>query len=420
MSDFAGLSWKVLELLNKGVRVWHPGSVDIGDEVDTERIAGKGVEIFAGARIYGSETLICKGAKLGEEGPVVIRDCRIGEKVELRGGFFKNSVFLDGAVFGSAAQVREGCLIEEQAGGNHAVGLKQTILFPFVTLGSLINFCDCFMAGGTSRKDHSEVGSSFIHFNYTPHQDKATASLIGDVPRGVMLNCAPIFLGGQGGIVGPSRIGYGTVLAAGSVVREDVPSLPQGGRLISGPVSLLERQFHCGMYTEVKRKAVNNLLYIANLLALREWYTHVRGGFLAGRELGPELLDGAKSVIESALSERIKRFREFADKMKQSVSLSGTYLPETQWDSLRAQKKELLENRSALEVCWSSQLEKGCGTQDKDCFLQALSGLQQDGSEYLGTIRKLDDKARRHGSAWLQAIVDGFMSKAMEIIPSFK
>lgn len=420
MSDFAGLSWKVLELLNKGARIWHPGSVDIGDEVNTDRIAGKGVEIFAGARIHGPETLICKGARLGEEGPVVIRDCQIGENVELRGGFFKNSVFLDGAVFGSSSQVRENCLIEEQAGGNHAVGLKQTVLFPFVTLGSLVNFCDCLMAGGTSRKDHSEVGSSFIHFNYTPHQDKATASLIGDVPRGVMLNCAPIFLGGQGGIVGPSRVEYGTVLAAGSILRQDVPLPADGGRLISGPVALLEREFHCGMYTEVRKKVINNILYIASLLALREWYSHVRSTFLAGREFGPELLDGAKAVIDGAVSERGKRLREFAEKMEQSISLSREYLPGAQWDRLRAQKKELLENRSALEVCLSSHIEKGCGTQDRDRFLQALSGLQAAGADYISAIRQLDDNARRHGSAWLQAIVDGTTAKALEILPSFK
>jgi len=110
------------------------------------------------------------------------------------------------------------------------VGLKQTILFPFVTLGSLVNFCDCLMAGGTSKKDHSEVGSSYIHFNYTPEQDKATPSLIGDVPQGVMVNRPPIFLGGQGGAVGPVRIGYGTVVKAGTILRKDVA----GGKLVGG------------------------------------------------------------------------------------------------------------------------------------------------------------------------------------------
>lgn len=64
------------------------------------------------------------------------------------------------------------------------------------------------MAGGTSRKDHSEVGSSYIHFNYTPDGDKTTPSLICDVPRGVMLNQPPIFLGRQAcsGWIKSSRI----------------------------------------------------------------------------------------------------------------------------------------------------------------------------------------------------------------------
>ena len=122
---------------------------------------------------------------------------------------------------GLARTVREGCILEEHASIAHTVGLKQTILFPFVTLGSLINFCDCLMAGGTGPKDHSEVGSSYIHFNFTPNQDKATPSLIGDVPRGVMLNQRPIFLGGQGGMVGPLRLNYGITVAAGTILRKD-------------------------------------------------------------------------------------------------------------------------------------------------------------------------------------------------------
>jgi UDP-N-acetylglucosamine/UDP-N-acetylgalactosamine diphosphorylase len=276
------------------------------------------------------------------------------------------------------------------------------------------------MAGGTSRKNHSEVGSSFIHFNYTPHQDKATASLIGDVPHGVMLNCAPIFLGGQGGLVGPSRVDYGTVLAAGSILREDVLPLTKGGRLISGPVALQEREFHCGMYREVKRKVINNILYIANLLALRAWYAHVRSTFLADREFGPELLEGAKSAIEAALSERINRFREFSGKMEQSIQLSRKYLPEPQWDKLRTQKKELLENRCALEVCFAGELEAGCGTEDKEHFLEALCGRKPAGGDYISAIQNLDDTDRRHGSAWLQAIVDELVNKSLEILPSFK
>ncbi|HDP24206.1 MAG TPA: UDP-N-acetylglucosamine pyrophosphorylase, partial [Deltaproteobacteria bacterium] len=218
-------------LISRGVRILNPSTVEIDETVNLERISPEGVVIYPGCRIGGSKTLIMKGARLGGEAPVTVKDCQIGPDVELKGGFFSTSVFLNKSSMAYGAHVRDACILEEEASGAHSVGLKQTILLPFVTLGSLINFCDCLMAGGTSRKDHSEVGSSYIHFNYTPNQDKATASLIGDVPRGVFLNQRPIFLGGQGGLVGPALIGFGTVLGAGIVFRGDVP---EGGMRIMG------------------------------------------------------------------------------------------------------------------------------------------------------------------------------------------
>ena len=205
--------------------------------------------IYPGCRILGKNTLICRDAELGFEAPVTLNNCFVGPGVRLKGGYFENAVFLEGAEAGSGAHVRGGTIFEEGASIAHTVGLKQTILFPFVTLGSLINFCDCFMAGGTSRKNHSEVGSSYIHFNYTPNQDKATASMMGDVPDGVMLDQNPIFLGGQGGLVGPCRIAYGTVIAAGSIYRKDQPKTrPSGfrGRGQGGECSLFDRHLSNG------------------------------------------------------------------------------------------------------------------------------------------------------------------------------
>ena len=176
---------KIEKLIKKGVKIANPGAVEIGPEVDVNRISGEGVIIYPGSRILGSDTLILAGVKLGYEGPVTVDNCQIGPDVELKGGYFNRSVFLDKAKCSLGSHVREATILEEQASIAHTVALKHTILLPFVTLGSLINFCDCLMAGGTSRKNHSEVGSSYIHFNFTPSQDKATASLIGDVPRGV-------------------------------------------------------------------------------------------------------------------------------------------------------------------------------------------------------------------------------------------
>src|SRR5512136_2482930 len=256
---------KVIQLINKGADIPNPLTIDLGEDVSVDHISGKGVRIYPGCRIYGKQTVISAGAQLGYEGPVTIDNCQLGPKVELKGGYFNKSVFLEKANMGSGAQVREGCILEEEANGAHTVGLKQTILFPFVTLGSLINFCDCLMAGGTSRKDHSEVGSSYIHFNYTPDGDKCTPSLFGDVARGVMLNQPPIFLGGQGGAAGPVRMGFGTVVVAGCILREDI--LEDQRLVVVGPHREAKRRYIPRSYGNLARVVRNNVIYLANLVA---------------------------------------------------------------------------------------------------------------------------------------------------------
>ena len=77
-----------------------------------------------------------------------------------------------------------------------------------------------FISGGSSNENHSEIGSSYVHFNYTPNQDKATPSMFGD-SAGCFLRENPIFLGGQGGAVGPMKVGYGNVISAGSILRNN-------------------------------------------------------------------------------------------------------------------------------------------------------------------------------------------------------
>src|SRR6056297_2092699 len=140
-------------LLNKGVQMPAPESVEVGPDIDPDRIAGDNVIIHAGCKIFGADTFIGAGAEIGLEAPATIDNCQVGPNVKLNGGFFSQAVFLEGAACGSCAHVRSGTILEEGANIAHSVGLKQTILFPYVTLGSLINFCDCLMAGGTDKKN---------------------------------------------------------------------------------------------------------------------------------------------------------------------------------------------------------------------------------------------------------------------------
>jgi len=400
---------RVEQLFARGVKIANPASVTLGREVDLNRIAA-GVVIHPGCRLSGAETWLAEGVELGREAPVTIENCRLGRNVKLAGGYFRDSVLLAEANFGSGAQVREHCLIEEQAGGAHTVGLKQTILMPYVTLGSLINFCDCLMAGGTSRKDHSEVGSSYIHFNFTPNQDKATASLIGDVPRGVMLRERPIFLGGQGGLVGPSRIAYGSVIAAGLVFREN---LTEDNRLVTALAAgePHDQQFVPGIYWKVKAKFLNNVNYIANLIALVRWYESVRALFL-----DQVLLEGAVKLLNAAIDERLKRLDEFVGRLPNSLELYQAHMRQIASEALIRQKRELIAVWPAIKA----ELDVLRGYRGDERLLEAFLGrLNQDGADYLGAIRSLDTESREIGSWWLAAIIDQINQQVLKLLPSF-
>lgn len=410
---------KIELLLKRGVRILSPETVEIGEDVNPDRISSDRVTIYPGCRIYGDDTLVMAGATLGFEGPATVVNCQVGPGAELKAGFFQKATFLDKASLGLGAHIREGCLLEEQSGGAHCVGLKQTILFPFVTLGSLINFCDCLMAGGTSRKDHSEVGSSYIHFNFTPNGDKATPSLIGDVPRGVMLNQPPVFLGGQGGLVGPRRVGFGVVVAAGTILRKDAP---EDGKMILGSSAPARTvPHHPGLYGAVRGRTINNINYIANLIALRRWYRNVRSIFLAGDSLREELLKGAVEKIDLGLKERVKRLVAFAEKLPESARIHARERGGDDSSRCGERKTELYGARHRLEDLFLRAGGEDGESSEKEAFLAAVSRRRREsGDGYLAVIQKLPPADSAAGTRWLQGVVDGIASAALDVIPSFR
>jgi UDP-N-acetylglucosamine/UDP-N-acetylgalactosamine diphosphorylase len=381
-------------LIAKGVDIPNPLTLDIGPEVDVERISGDDVRIYPGCRIYGSKTVISAGVRLGEEGPVTVKDVRMGPGVRLKAGYAADAVFLERAGMGSGGHVREGCLLEEESGTAHCVGLKQTVLFPFVTLGSLINFCDALMAGGTSRRDHSEVGSSYIHFNFTPDGDKTTPSLFGDVPRGVMLDQPPIFLGGQGGAVGPIRVGYGSVIAAGSVLRSDVPD---GQLVLVGPPPAVRSSVGPSDYRSANRIVAKNLGYLANLCALQAWYLQVRRPFFAVQPLGEHVFDGALEMLRLAKQERIARLTAMTAKIEPDGGTLGL---------LRERIGEVLAAyRPAPEAVPDAAL------------LDAVRAAAADGVGYLAAVQGLRPQLAAAGTGWLQAIVDELWAGSSGLLP---
>jgi len=404
----------IAALIEKGVNIPNPSSVEISKEVNINLISSEKVTIHSGCKIFGKKTLIMPGVKLGSRSPVTIKNCQLGRNVELKGGYFEESTFLDSVNMGDGAEVREGCLLEEEANGAHTVGLKQTILFPFVTLGSIINFCDILMAGGTSRTNHSEVGSSYIHFNYTPNQDKATASLIGDVAYGVMLNQPPIFLGGQGGLVGPSQIGYSTTIAAGVICRGDCP---QGHKLLMGKeFQKDDMNFYPGLYWSIKRRVINCIEYIANIIALRQWYLIVRSKFFQGSDMEKLLYEGAVEKLEIIYNERIKRFKQLANKMKRSIKLYKLIIDIKTSEVLIKQKTELFENMQNIGNGFTECLSFSGLEEKRDEFLKNIDPAS---GNYLNVIQNLNEDIIEVGTSWLLSIVEKTRSTIMKFLPSF-
>ncbi len=403
---------KIQQLMEKGVNIPNPATIDIGDDVNCNQIWGKGVTIYPGCRIYGGKTVISAGCKVGYEGPVTIEDCQLGEKVELKGGFFSKSVFLEKANLSMGAHVREGCILEEEAGGAHCVGLKQTILFPFVTLGSLINFCDCLMAGGTSRSNHSEVGSSYIHFNFTPEADKTTPSLIGDVPRGVMLNQPPIFLGGQGGMVGPVHMGFGNIVAAGSIVRKNYPG---DNHLIFavGPARSLQLSRQAP-YSDIVGVVENNILYLANLVALEAWYRDIRKSFLETHVYGPLLYSGVMEQLASAKKERLKRLKTMAEKAAAQPVRDGE-------EAQVRTRQDFFRQMDEIEALFSGKKPEVLADTDqsRDAFLEGFHQSVGNGkTNYIEAIQGLPAEVSAKGVMWLSGIVDAMSQKVAQALPS--
>jgi len=304
---------RVARLRQLGVDVWGPERVYVAADVPLENIE-PGASIYQ-ATLSGSGLRIGRGSRIGTSGHARVADCQIGRDVELGAGTYEGATLLDGVAVRGFAEIRPGTLLEEQVDAAHSVAFKNTILTATVVTGSVINYCDLFMSGGTSRTDHSEVGSGVIHFNFDPRGDKY-GSLVGDV-RGVLLRSTPIFVGGQCGLVGPVHIDFGSVIAAGSLVRRDVPAgVVRFENLENRQVGDFDRE----IYTGLQRKFLTTAKLIGNLRALDAWYEQVRLPF--AEEYQKPLYRAAQQQARSHIAERITRLEKIIGKLERSIEKS--------------------------------------------------------------------------------------------------
>jgi UDP-N-acetylglucosamine/UDP-N-acetylgalactosamine diphosphorylase len=327
-ADMGGNLEAKLDLLEtQGITILDRRQTYLDETLDVGRVC-PGAVLYPGTRLIGARTFVGPDAKVGTEGPAVLQNTVIGESAEVASGYLSDSVILRDTRVGPNAHIRVGTLLEEEASTAHAVGLKHTVLMSFATLGSLINFCDALISGGRSRREHTEVGSGFIHFNFTPRGrsgDKATPSLIGDVAHGVFLRQPRIFLGGLSAIVGPQKVGFGSFTIAGQVLRREVPP----NRIVGDIPRSVDNELQSLVETP-KRIVKLNLEYIGNLVALQAWYRYVRLARIPVRAEYEHLrivTHAASELLSVCIEERMQRLRQFLKERDLSIPSFSPSIP---------------------------------------------------------------------------------------------
>ena len=133
------------------------------------------------------------------------------------------------------------------------------------------------------------------------------------------------------------------------------------------------------------RTIENNVVYLANLAALRRWYVDVRALFV-GKRFPAELHAGLVQTLDRAIAERLKRLNQFFEIME---------------------KRDLLERWPEFADTYRKRLEQAGDTAKRDSFLEVLAAkAREEGKRYLNVIRSLSKEEAAAGTAWLQGLVE--------------
>ncbi len=421
---------KIEILLEKGVEIPKPDQVIVGEDVSVEHIE-PGVTLYPGVKLYGSQTRLGSGSQIGKEYGGLYSNICTGRNVSLGSGFYQDCVFLDGASVRSGAEIRGGTLFMEKANAAHTVGCKMTVAGIAVTLGSLINFCDILITGGSDQAfGFTEIGSGAIHYNFTQNGLKF-ASLVGPGALGEMYGLFPrTFVGGQTQVIGPTTIGSGCLIPAGTAVRAQV-----GNGLISVQPPLPEgsKKYDPDYITRAKSKFDLTADLIVHYRVLAEYFRLVRQKFAQMRKDSflEELLGVARDTLCANSTERIswlfdkKEEGQQVDlfaKLPHSLGLHQDMLKSAHGKKIRFHLENIYGHELLLgkKKALKESLEKELDLKEYDSgFLAKLPKLieQSGAKDYFSFIRELSPQDKKLGQQWLQNALTDVRKKTDQIIP---
>lgn len=342
---------RVASLVERGdVEIAAPDSLFVGPDVELDQIES-GVSLGPGVTIRGSQTVIGAGTSIA--GAAYLTNCLVGRNCSLQAGEYLDSVLMDGCSTVGWARVRGNSAWEEGSGCAHNCDTKTTVLGYKTTLGSLINFCNVLMLGGTSPRLEvgAEVGSGVINFNFLPFGPTVGAlikpsTVIGSI-ESPFLSCAeaPVrydFIGGHTSIIGPVAMGLNCMVAAKTRIN---PGIYGDDVLIAG-----------GNLQQTRVVEVSRVRELKDIRPKYEILTHQLGTTLAFRRWCDLRIEWSEEVGQDTFEiTLIKAFASKVDHFLQALIDYGDNIAKYILSRKDHSRPESLESNTEKALLWKEE-----------------------------------------------------------------
>jgi bifunctional UDP-N-acetylglucosamine pyrophosphorylase / glucosamine-1-phosphate N-acetyltransferase len=186
------------KFLYSGVTITDPDSTFIGVDVEIESDAS--IEPFS---FLNGKTVIKKGCVIGPFAQIT--DCEIDSGTKINSAVIKNAKIGKNNNIGPFSYIRPGTITREDVKVGGFCEVKNSIVGSNSKIPHLSYIGDCEIG------ENVNIGASSVTCNYDGYRKNRT--IIGD----------NVFIGSDTMLVPPVMIGQGSIVAAGSVITEDVP-----------------------------------------------------------------------------------------------------------------------------------------------------------------------------------------------------
>jgi len=159
----------------------------------------------------------------------------------------------------------------------------------------------------------------------------------------------------------------------------------------------------------------NNFFYLANLMALEQWYLLVRRPFFGVQELGEFIYAGLLDKLNLARKERIKRLKDMAGKIAESLKRTGSK------GQSGGGRQEFCENIERACEVFSGKISADAAGEYRDPFLALFFNHKKDkDGSYLEVVKSLPPALSEAGTLWLDKIILELCRRVAALFPSLE